>query len=219
MTKRSDRLAALMARLQDGQVHRAEDLALDLGISLRTVYRDMEVLMASGVPVSGARGSGYRAEAAFSIPPMHVTEPELEALHLALAILGESGMEDLAEAARSLSAKYDAVLPEDAAKAAPFGFAAYPLDAETRSMRHLPAIRSAIRARQKLRIALTGLREPHVIRPLRVDYWGRVWLCIAWDEAINDFNRFRVDEVQGVTALPGLFVEEPGKTLADFDAR
>ena len=65
---RKDRLYALMQRLRDGQLHTAEAMAQDLGVSVRTIYRDMETLAASGVPVEGARGYGYTARASVTLP-------------------------------------------------------------------------------------------------------------------------------------------------------
>jgi len=61
---RTDRLYALMQRLKDGHLHTAEDLAAALQVSVRTIYRDMETLAASGVPIEGERGRGYTARAA-----------------------------------------------------------------------------------------------------------------------------------------------------------
>ncbi|SLN38933.1 bifunctional biotin--[acetyl-CoA-carboxylase] synthetase/biotin operon repressor [Roseivivax jejudonensis] len=218
--KRADRLYRLMSRLQDGRIHRAEDLARETGVSLRTIYRDMEVLAASGVPVEGARGEGYSARAAITLPPLNLTETELEALHLGLAAVGASDMVEMAEAARTLSAKIEAVLPEDTGMAAErFGFATYPFAEAAEGFRHMPAIRRAIRARQKLRASLRDESEWRDLRPLHVDYWGRVWTCIAWDEGAGDFTRFRIDRVVSLVPLPGLFVDEPGKGLADYRAR
>ncbi|WP_306132389.1 helix-turn-helix transcriptional regulator [Roseivivax marinus] len=218
--KRADRLYRLMTRLKDGHVHRAEDLARKTGVSLRTIYRDMEVLAASGVPVEGARGEGYSARAAITLPPLNLTEGELEALHLGLAAVGASGMEDMATAARALSAKIEAVLPEDTGMAAErFGFATYPFAEAAEGFRHMPAIRRAIRARQKLRLTLSGEEAERTVRPLHVDYWGRVWTCIGWDETAGDFASFRIDRVAALRPLPGLFVDEPGKRLSDYRAR
>ncbi len=218
--KRSERLYALMRRLKDGDLHRAEDLAAALGVSLRTIYRDMEVLAASGVPIEGERGRGYTARAALTLPPLNLTEAELEALHVGLAAVGHSDIAELAEPARALSAKIEAVLPEDTGMAAErFGFATYPFAEAAEGFRHMPAIRRAIRARQKLRVALGDEERARDIRPLHVDYWGRVWTAIAWDERAGDFISFRIDRVRELRALPGLFVDEPGKRLADFRAR
>ncbi|MFZ7089746.1 helix-turn-helix transcriptional regulator [Primorskyibacter sp. 2E233] len=215
---RKTRLYALMERLRDGQLHTAEAMAQDLGVSVRTIYRDMEVLAASGVPVEGARGYGYTALAAVTLPPLNLTEAELDALHIALAALGASDLEEHAQAARSLATKIEAVLPEDTGgPVAPFGFATDAFAEAARGFAHMPAIRAAIRARQKLRVILAG--TPHDIRPLHLDYWGRVWTCVCWDEALGDFQRFPLEQIERLSPLPGLFVDEPGKRLEDWQAR
>ncbi len=216
--RRSDRLYALMQRLRDGQLHTAEAMAQDLQVSVRTIYRDMETLAESGVPVEGTRGYGYTVRAAITLPPLNLTEEELEALHLALATLGASGLDDISAAARSLSGKIDAVLPEESGPTpAPFGFATDAFAEAARGFTHMPAIRSAIRARQKLRISSEG--HDHVIRPLHIDYWGRVWTCIAYTETMGSFLSLRIDRIDSLMVLPGLFVDEPGKTLADWRAQ
>ena len=218
--KRADRLYALMQRLRSGALHRAEDLARDLGVSVRTIYRDMDTLAASGVPVAGERGLGYSARAAIPLPPLNLTDTELEALHLGLAAVGASDMEELSAAAAALSAKIDAVLPQDSG-AAPgrFGFATYPFAEAAQGFRHMPAVRAAIRARQKLRLRLQGDTTQHLVRPLHIDYWGRIWTCIVWDEGAGDFASFRIDRIADLAPAPGLFVDEPGKTLADYRKR
>ncbi len=216
---RADRLTALMEVLRDGKLHRAEDLAVYLGVSLRTVYRDMKTLMASGVAIEGARGTGYRAQAALTLPPLNLTEAELEALHIGLAVVG-TGMEgELREAAESLSAKIDAILPEEVGGVPQgFGFASYPFDQSARALRHLEPLRTAIKAKQKLRLR-DRQGQSNEVRPLKLSYWGRVWLLAVWDETEQGFAEVRVDQIAEVTPLPGLFVEEPGKSLRDFEAR
>ncbi|MDJ0823028.1 MAG: HTH domain-containing protein [Paracoccaceae bacterium] len=214
---RKDRLYALMQRLRDGQLHTAEAMAQDLGVSVRTIYRDMETLAASGVPVEGARGYGYTARASVTLPPLNLTDAELDALHLALATLGASDMADMAEAAQTLSAKIEAVLPEDSGPApARFGFATYHLAEAAQGFAFMPRIRAAIRARQRLRVVLRDADAPQDIRPLHLDYWGRIWTCVAWSESDESFVTFRIDRITDLTVLPGLFVDEPGKSLADW---
>ena len=218
--KRSDRLYALIEILKDGRLHRAEDMAKRLRVSIRTIYRDMDVLAASGVPIEGERGLGYTARAAITLPPLNLTETELEALHLGLAVVGEGGDPSLQEAARALSEKIDAVLPADRSSAPQsFGFATGPFADAARGFRHMPTFRAAIRARQKLRIKQVDASEPETVRPLKLDYWGRVWTCVAWNEDISDFMTCRIDRIETLQVLPGLFVDEPGKRLSDFDAR
>ena len=87
---------------------------------------------------------------------------------------------------------------------------------------HMPAIRAAIRARQKLALTYpgeAGKAQRRVVRPLELEYWGRIWTTTCWCETTNDFKEFRVDRIETLTVLPALFVEEQGKTLIDYRAR
>lgn len=218
---RTDRLYDLIQILRDGRLHRAQDLADRMGVSLRTVYRDMDTLMASGVPLEGNRGLGYRATADMTLPPLNLTMAELEALHLGLAVVNEAGDAELGAAAQSLSAKIDAVLPEDrAAPPSGWGAAVYPFAQATLGFQHHATIRSAIRARQKLRLALEGdAAGGRIVRPLHLEYWGRLWMVTVWSETEADFATIRLDRVARLDVLPQLFVEEEGKTLADLRSR
>ena len=82
----------------------------------------------------------------------------------------------------------------------------------------MPAFRAAIRARQKLRLRIAGEDGHHDVRPLQLDYWGRIWTCVVWNETQEGFATFRMDRVTDLTPLPGLFVDEVGKRLKDFHA-
>ncbi len=218
--RRTDRLFDLVQILRDGRLHRAQDLADRLEVSVRTIYRDMETLQGSGIPVEGERGVGYMLTAPVTLPPLNLTLLELEALELGMAVVAEAADPELQKAARSLSGKIDAVLPED--RSAPkdgWGFAVYPFADAARGFRHMPALRAAIRARQKLALTYRdekGTETRRVVRPLQMEYWGRVWTLTAWCETRADFRVFRVDRILEVEALPELFVDEPGKSLADY---
>ncbi|MEM9582451.1 MAG: YafY family protein [Pseudomonadota bacterium] len=221
--RRTDRLFDLILILRDGRLHRAEDLADRMGVSTRTIYRDMDTLVLSGVPVAGERGLGYMMTAPITLPPLNLTLTELEALHFGMAIVGEAGDEELRNAAKTLSAKIDAVLPEDrTTPPSGWGFAVYPFQDAAAGFRHMPAIRKAIRSRQKLQITYstqTSVDSIRVVRPLQLEYWGRVWTATCWCELRKDFRTFRVDRIGTVKVMAELFVEEQGKTLADYLAR
>ena len=213
--RRADRLMQIVQLLRDGDLHRAETIARATGVSPRTIYRDMETLAASGVPIEGARGVGYRVTAAITLPPLNLTMTEVEALHLGLSAVGQNADAELRAAAASLSAKIDAVMPEDRSRApAGYGFAVYPFADAARGFQHLPVIRQAIRARQKLALALGG--RTRTVRPLQLEYWGRLWTCVVWCETTRAFDELRVDQISELRLLPGLFVDEPGKSLRDF---
>ena len=79
--RRADRLMQIIQLLRDGTLHRAEDIAKATGVSIRSIYRDMDTLAASGVPIEGERGIGYRVTAAITLPPLNLTMTEVEALH------------------------------------------------------------------------------------------------------------------------------------------
>lgn len=218
--RRTDRLFDLLQILRDGKLHTAQEMADRLEVSVRTIYRDMDTLQASGVPVEGERGVGYMASGAITLPPLSLTAAELEALNLGIAIVAEAGDKDLAAAARSLGDKVDAVLPEQViSDADTWKFAVYPFADAARGLGHMSTLRSAIKARQKLSLnyhAKDGSVSTRKIRPLHMEYWGRVWTLTAWCELRADFRTFRVDLIETATALPELFQDEPGKTLADI---
>lgn len=219
---RTDRLFDLILILRDGRLHRAEDLAETLQVSVRTIYRDMDTLALSGVPVAGERGLGYMMTAPITLPPLNLTLTELEALHFGMAVVGEAGDDELKSAAKTLSAKIDAVLPEDrSTPPSGWGFAVYPFQDAAAGFRFMPSIRKAIRSRQKLQITYAddkAARTERVIRPLQMEYWGRVWTAACWCELRKDFRVFRIDRIRDLKVMAELFVEEQGKSLADFIA-
>ena len=220
--RRSDRLFDLIQILRDGQLHTARDLAAQVEVSERTIWRDMATLKASGVPVEGERGVGYMITAPITLPPMNLSMGELEALHLAVAILSEATDPDLAHNARSLAAKIDAVLPENtgppdagwAMAVHPFAFA----DARA-GFRHMPLLREAVREKKVLRItylSLSGDKSTRLVHPLQLNFWGRVWTMGAWCAERQDFRVFRVDRIETAIDTGAQFRDEPGRTLADF---
>ena len=209
--RRADRLMNLIRLLRDGDLHRASDLSAALDVSLRTIYRDMETLAKSGIPIEGERGTGYRVTAAITLPPLNLSMAELEALHVSLAVMRQAQDPDLAAAAASLANKLDGVLPE---VNAPKALAVYPFADAARGFQHLPKIRSAIRSRQKLSLS-TGGRD-RTVRPLQLDYWGRLWTCIVWCDTSRKFDELRIDQITSLRILPSLFVQEEGKRLQDY---
>ncbi|MEO6300109.1 MAG: HTH domain-containing protein, partial [Paracoccaceae bacterium] len=139
--RRTDRLFDLIQILRDGRLHRAADLALRVGVSDRTVWRDMATLMASGMPVEGERGVGYILRAPITLPPMILTPAEREALRSGLRQVAQGSDEVLARAARSLADKISAATPLPVDD--PNDLFATPARSTPRAARHLPLIRHA----------------------------------------------------------------------------
>jgi len=203
---RKDRLIALIGILRDGRLHRGAALARALSVTPRTIYRDMATLIASGVPVRGARGRGYRMSAAITLPPLNLSMAEMEALHLGLAVMTEADDPGLREAARALARKIDRALPEDRVPASTgWGLAVFPFADTAAGIRHMPAVRDAIRSRKKLRLRYRetdGSLFDSVVRPLKIDYWGRVWTCSVWCERSKALRNLRIDRIDDLVELP-----------------
>lgn len=219
--RRTDRLFDIIQILRDGKLHRAQDIADRLEVSVRTIYRDMDTLVASGVPVEGERGVGYMVREQITLPPLNLTPAELEALNLGMAIVAEAADPDLKAAAESLADKIDAVLPTQVvAEADTWKFAVYPFADAARALAHMAPIRAAIKSRQKLHLSyrrIDGVLTERTIRPLHMEYWGRVWTLTAWCELRASFRVFRIDLIETVTPLPEIFSDEAGKRLSDYD--
>src|SRR3954454_16786968 len=88
-------------------------LAEVLGISLRTLYRDIDTLNAQGAQIDGEPGIGYVLRRGFMLPPLMFSEDEIEALVLGTRWVARRTDKKLRGAAANVLAKIAAVLPED----------------------------------------------------------------------------------------------------------
>lgn len=109
---RDDRLFDLVQIMRDGRLHTAAELARRLGVSTRTVWRDMAMLSGTGLPVEGERGLGYILRSPLVLPPTLMTPDELKALVEGLRHVSEVEGHPLARPARSLLAKVATLLPQ-----------------------------------------------------------------------------------------------------------
>ena len=118
MSRRADRLFQIVQILRGRRLTTAGLLAERLGVSERTIYRDIRDLSLSGVPVEGEAGSGYRLLAGYSLPPLMLTTQESEALVAAIRLLQTWGGESLSQALESAREKMLAILPEESRRKA-----------------------------------------------------------------------------------------------------
>src|SRR5678815_4120881 len=88
-------------------------LAEELGISLRTLYRDIATLQSQGARIDGEPGLGYILRPGFMLPPLMFSEEEIEALVLGSRWVHQRADRALADAAANVLAKIGAVLPKD----------------------------------------------------------------------------------------------------------
>jgi predicted DNA-binding transcriptional regulator YafY len=219
--RRTDRLFELIQILRDGRLHRASDMADQLEVSVRTIWRDMATLIGSGLPVEGERGVGYILRSPITLPPMILSPDEMEALHLGARLVADGADPGLARAARTLASKIAAASPSPTIPRTDELFV-FTGTETLRAVQHLSLIRVAIRDRRRLILHYEdgeGYSSDRIIRPLQMEFWGRVWTLAAFCETRSDFRSFRVDRMINLTTAAGRFTDEPGRTLADYRAK
>lgn len=197
------RAARLLDLVQLLRRHRTavtgEQIARELGISLRTLYRDIATLQAQGAAIDGAPGLGYVLRAGFVLPPLMFTADEVEALALGSRWVADRGDSRLAAAARDALAKIAAVVPDTLKR-----------DIETSPLLVGPgapiaagdaegvAIRLAIRQEHKLTITYrdkAGADTRRTVWPFALGFFDRAQVLVAWCELREGIRHFRVDRV------------------------
>ena len=222
--RRADRLFQIVNVLRRRRTATtATHLAERLGVSERTVYRDIRDLVLAGTPIDGEAGVGYRIRPGYDLPPLMFDRDEIQALVLGARIVRQFGDPALARASDAILGKVAAIVPKDLA----------PLVAETRlfvpstigagkSADALTLAREALIARRKLELSYAkadGAATKRTVRPLGIFFWGRTWTLAAWCELRQDFRNFRLDRIAASTMLDETFEDEAGKALRDMLAR
>ncbi len=211
-----------MQLFRGGRLLLGRDIAAKLEVSLRTIYRDIETLIASGVPIEGERGLGYILREPIFLPPLTLTTSELEALHLGMEVVRQTADTELSDAAERLLNKVEAVLPSDRKGQAHLKHLSIYAAHTPPTLDQLANIRTAIAKRQIIQIIYKSLADDITerrIRPLQTEYWGRAWTCTAWCETRQDFRVFRIDHIVTCNKTGDHFRPEKGKTYADYIAQ
>lgn len=219
--RRTDRLYDLIQILRDGRLHRAAEMSVRLRVSVRTIWRDMNTLMASGLPVEGERGVGYILRAPITLPPMMLNAAELAALRLGVRLVAEGNDASLARAARGLATKIASFTPQPTVDE-PDDLFAFPGKQSPRAAPHLPTLRRAIKAKQRVTITYIdprGFESHRDIRPLALEMAGKVSTLAAYCEARSDFRAFRVDRIVALAPTGERFPDQAGCGLPDYRAR
>ncbi|MCF8482815.1 MAG: YafY family transcriptional regulator [Rhodospirillum sp.] len=197
---RSQRLLDLLQALHG---HRrpvtAQALADKLGVSTRTLYRDIATLRDTGAPIEGEAGIGYVLRPGHLLPPLMFSPAEIDALVLGARWVSEHTDPALAEAARDALAKIAAVLPTDPRDALGMSplLVAGP-KRETLDPRDLGSIRAAINEERKVALTYRDKEDKEtqrVVWPFALGFFTEVRLLVAWCETREDFRNFRLDRI------------------------
>lgn len=220
--RRADRLFRIVQMLRGGRVVTAARIAREFEVSARTIYRDVQDLLASGVPIDGEAGVGYCLRREIDLPPLMFDEDEIGALVLGARMVEAWGDSVLAQRARSVLSKVESVLPARTRPliAAQGVFVPMRLPKDIRI--NVERFRRGINKRLKVRFRYqdeAGKTSRRTVRPLCLAFWGRDWTASAWCELRNAFRNFRPDRMRDLEVLDEPFLDEPGKSLDDLLAQ
>ncbi|MEO0545868.1 MAG: YafY family protein [Pseudomonadota bacterium] len=199
--RRADRLLQILQILRrERRPIAASRMAEELEVSLRTLYRDMVALEASGVPVRGEAGVGYVLEDGFDVPPLMFTTNELEAIMLGARLVDGVGDSDLSRSAKDAIAKIAAVIPaplRDRLVDTPL-FAPQ-FERDDRPQLDIAVFREILREEKQVTIDyrdLKGQRSRRTVWPIQLSFFRNAVLLVGWCTMREAFRSFRVDGIE-----------------------
>jgi predicted DNA-binding transcriptional regulator YafY len=196
---RTGRLFLLMDALRGNRRPvTAAALADRLGVSERTIYRDIQTLAGLGAPVEGEAGVGFMLRAGMFLPPLMFNPDELEALVLGARWVRQQGDAGLAEAAASALAKIATATPRDLRDAMADTGLWVPQLGQAGTQAFMVPAREAIRHGHKLRLAYrdeSGASSERVVWPFALAFFEGRRILAAWCELRAAFRHFRIDRI------------------------
>ena len=201
---RTNRLFQLMQCLRNGAPpHTSDVLAHELGISPRTVHRDIDTLRGLGAVIDGAAGFGFTLIEDATLPPMGFDADELEALVLGLREVEQIGDPDLAKAAgRALRKLQGRLPPSQSAQLKHAVLSAKHFHPTTPVTISVAALRQATRQEMAVEFSYRdakGTPSERRVDPLGIVYMDQTTVLLAWCHLRRDTRVFRLDRMQKLT--------------------
>ncbi|MBL8805256.1 MAG: YafY family transcriptional regulator [Rhodospirillales bacterium] len=198
-------------------------LAAELGVSARSLYRDVAVLRAQGAAIEGEAGIGYVMKPGFLLPPLMFAAEEIEALALGAAWVAERADPGLAASAREALARISGVLPAGLRETLEAtALLVGPGEKPAPDTVDLAVVRQAIRAERRLSIVYRtggGAPERRTIWPFGMGFFERARVVMAWCETRRDFRHFRTDRISECAGLPGRYPRRRGALMKEWRGR
>jgi len=206
--RKADKLFQLTNLIRAKQPITADAIALELNVSVRTVYRYIDDLSISGIPIYGTTGIGYQLHQDFELPPLNLTEKELEALLLGMKMVSAWSGTELAQSSATLATKVQSVLPKDLID--DYSDVVFTPDFihSSDNKQKWQSIHHAIKSLNCIEIEYCSLDEVttnRLIYPLGLVYWGNKWTLACWCTQRLDFRNFRIDRMTQLKILSDKF--------------
>ncbi|MEO3808981.1 YafY family protein [Sphaerisporangium sp. B11E5] len=223
----TERVLRLLALLQRRPSWTAAELAAELGVTDRSVRRDVERLRALGYPVHATAGvgGGYRLAAGTRLPPLLLDDEEATATAVSLRLASGGTVAGAGEAALRALAKLDQVMPPRlrAEVRAVYGatetLTAPGIEIDADLLVTLArACRDAVRVRFHY-ATRDGEDRERTVEPVRMVATGRRWYLMAWDTDRTDWRTFRLDRMRDVTPTTWRFRPRPHPDPAAYVQR
>jgi predicted DNA-binding transcriptional regulator YafY len=178
-------------------------LADEMGVSIRTLYRDIATLQGQGAPIEGEAGLGYVLRPGFMLPPLMFSDEEIEAIVLGSRWVAKQPDKRLAAAAADALAKIAAVLPDDLREDLDATTLLVGPRSESVEAIDLGVVRQAIRDERKLGFLYSdagGSTSKRMVWPFALAFFDKVRVMVAWCETRQDFRHFRADRISDLAA-------------------
>ena len=219
--RKAERLNEIVHQLRRmHQAVTADTLAALFEVSPRTIYRDIQDLMDSGIPITGEAGVGYVIDKQYHLPPMMFDADEIEAIALGIGMVSNWTDAAFARKAKSAYEKIQATLT------APMIHELTQISTFSAPSRYkipwkvnFTEVRECIRRKQFVTFSYLDLSDQvteRTIRPLALISFSPIWLLAGWCEMRQNFRNFRLDRISDFSVSPQRFRDEKGKALSDY---
>lgn len=202
--RKADKLFQLTNLIRARQPITAQEIANHLSVNIRTVYRYIDDLSVSGIPIYGTPGIGYQLDDDFELPPLNITANELDALLLGVKLITAWTGEELSSAASSLAKKIEAVVPKHVIDEYADVIFTPEFVNPSKNKEIWNVLHKAIKNTFAIKItylSLSDVTTNRTLYPLGLAYWGGTWTLAAWCTKRDDYRNFRVDRITHFSLL------------------
>jgi len=183
----------------------AQQIADNLEVTKRTIYRDIASLQSMRVPIEGEAGIGYVMRPGYNLPPVNFDIEEAEAISVGLSMISRTGDKSLEKAAlRAMHKLSEATQFSETLFSSSWG-------AKIPGHIDLAEVRNAIRQETKIGLFYQDVEQrstERTIRPIALVYYAEAVVIAAWCELRNDFRHFRSDRIISCEMLTESFEGE-----------